>query len=175
MQFDRPLELEEPDVRQLMSHLGRRQIAYERFSRSPRGGSYQARVLLESMRSMVRALQLTVPFRTGSYQLENYLKAQLRTLADSVRDMPALEVTIEGHTDVRGARRFNRKLGLQRAQAVRAELLGAGVAANQVVARAYGVEGATYLNGDRGGYPFDRKVTIMFDLGEVVSWDSDDH
>lgn len=175
MHFDRPLEIEEPGVPRLMSHLNRRRLAYERFVDDSRGGSYQARMLFESIRSMMRRLQLTVPFRTGSYRLERYLIAQLRTLADGLKELPDLEITVEGHTDVRGARRFNRKLALERANAVRTVLLDAGVEHRRVIARAYGVEGATYPNGDRGGYPFDRKVIIMFDIAEGISWADCDH
>ncbi len=175
MQFDRPLELKEAGVGRLMSQLSQRQLAYERFSRRPRGGGYQARVLLESMHSMMRAIQLTVPFRTGSHRLEDYLVAQLRALAETLQDMPELRVVVEGHTDVRGARRFNRLLALRRARAVQSVLVDANIAEDRVIARAYGVEGATYPNGDRGGYAFDRRVIIMFDIGEEMTWNSEDH
>lgn len=171
MQLDRPLEPEEPGVDRLMNPLGRRQPACRRYSEIRGGGGYQARLLPNAVRLMMRALQLTVPFRTGSYRLENHLVAQLRMLASSLGELPDLNVIVEGHTDVRGARRFNRKLALERANAVRAVLVEAGVAENRIIARAFGVEGATYPNGDRGGYPFDRKALILFDIGEDVSWD----
>ena len=166
MQSEHTLELEDAGVGRLMTQLSQRHLAYRQFSRRPRGGGYQARVLLDSMHNMMRALQLAVPFRTGSHQLETYLVAQLHTLADSLREMPELRVIVEGHTDVRGARRFNRKLALHRAQAVRSVLVGANVAPERVTARAFGVEGANHPNGDRGGYPLDRKVIIMFDIEE---------
>lgn len=169
MNLEKTLELHPSGVSCLIDRLNQRRSAYERFARRPRGGGYQARVLLESMRDIVQALSLTVPFRTGSYQLEEHLLSELGTLARCLLAVPIINLTIEGHTDVRGARRFNRKLALQRARAVRDALHRQGVAGDRLVARAVGVEGATYPNGDRGGYPFDRKATIKFEIPEVTT------
>ena len=76
-------------------------------------------------------------------------------------------MNIEGHSDTRGGRRFNRKLALRRAWAVRDVFVANGVARERLEAGAVGAEEAIYRNGDRGGYPFDRRVIITFDVEEV--------
>ncbi|MDX1513726.1 MAG: OmpA family protein [Gammaproteobacteria bacterium] len=164
MRIDRSFELEKPVAGRVMSHLDRRRQAYERFASQRRAGRYQARALLDSIHEMLSALELVVPFRTGGDRLEPYLEAQLRTLADSLREMSAVSIIVEGHTDVRGARRFNRKLALSRARSVRDVLVGAGVEAKRVTALAHGVEAAAYPRGDRCGYAFDRKVIVKFEI-----------
>jgi outer membrane protein OmpA-like peptidoglycan-associated protein len=150
-----------------MSHLGQRQLALDRFASGPKGGGYQTRTLIDSMRNMVRALNISVLFRTGSYALEDHLRAQLERLAGSLRSIPAVSVNIEGHSDIRGGRRFNRKLALRRARAVRDVFVARGVVRGRLKAGAVGAEEAIYPNGDRSGYPFDRKVIITFNVEEV--------
>ncbi len=167
MRCNRTLEIRQPDVAHLMSHLGQRQLALDRFASDPKGGGYQVRALIESMRNMVRALNISVPFRTASHALENHLCVQLEGLAESLRSIPAVSVNIEGHSDTRGGRRFNRKLALRRAWAVRDVLVAEGVARERLEAGAVGAEEAIYPNGDRSGYPFDRRVIITFNVEEV--------
>jgi len=150
-----------------MSHLGQRQLALDRFASGPKGGGYQTRTLIDSMRNMVQALNISVPFRTGSHALEDHLRAQLERLAGPLKSIPAVSVNIEGHSDTRGGRRFNRKLALRRAWAVRDVFVAKGVARGRLEAGAVGAEEAIYPNGDRSGYPFDRKVIITFNVEEV--------
>ena len=170
MKCNRTLEIREPDVAHLMSNLGQRQLALNRFTSGPKGGGYQVRALIDSMRNMVRALNISVPFRTGSHALEDHLWIQLEGLAGSLRSIPAVSVNIKGHSDTRGGRRFNRKLALRRAWAVRDVLVAEGVARERLEAGAVGAEEAIYPNGDRGGYPFDRRVIITFNVEEAGVW-----
>jgi outer membrane protein OmpA-like peptidoglycan-associated protein len=164
---NRTLEIRQPDVAHLMSHLGQRQLALDRFASGPKGGGYQARTLIDSMRNMVRALNVSVPFRTACHTLEDHQRVQIERLAGSLRSIPVVSVNIEGHSDTRGGRRFNRKLALRRAWAVRDVFVANGVARERLEAGAVGAEEAMYRNGDRGGYPFDRRVIITFNVEEV--------
>ncbi len=148
---------------QLASDLGSRQAALDRFSGNGIG-RYQAREITDSMREMVKSVKVTVPFRTASHALEISLKSELVKLADALRNIPVVSIDIEAHTDVRGSRRFNRKLAFERARAVRHVFLSRGVPLRRITARAVGVEGAVYPKGDRGGYPFDRQVIVRFDI-----------
>jgi outer membrane protein OmpA-like peptidoglycan-associated protein len=50
-------------------------------------------------------------------------------------------IVLEGHTDPRGSRAYNRDLGLRRALTVKRELAEAGVPDRQIVIAAYGEEG----------------------------------
>ena len=165
MNSNRTICLGENGLARLACDLGSRQAALDRF-RSNGGGSYQARAMAESMRQMVEAVRVTVPFRTGSHVLEVQLKQELVTLADALRDIPSVNIDIEAHTDVRGSRRFNRKLAFERARAVRHVFLCRGVPLRRITARAVGVEGAVYAKGDRGGYAFDRATIVRFEIEE---------
>lgn len=160
------LYLGETRLVQLTSELGSRQAALDRFSGNG-NGRYQAREIADSMREMVKSVKVTVPFRTGSHALEINLRTELVKLAEALKNIPAVSVDIEAHTDVRGSRRFNRKLAFERARAVRHVFLSGGVPLRRITARAVGIEGAVYPKGDRGGYPFDRQVIVRFDIQEI--------
>jgi peptidoglycan-associated lipoprotein len=63
-------------------------------------------------------------------------------------------ITVEGFADPAGSRSYNRKLGMQRANAVRDFLVSSGLAADQVRAVSYGedsnrqvVKGASHARG----------------------------
>lgn len=163
---NRTLCLGETGFAHLACDLGSRQAALDRIN--GKGNSrYQARVMIESMREIVKTVKIAVPFRTGSHALEVHLRRELTKLADVLRNIPAVSIDIEAHTDVRGSRRFNRKLAFERARCVRRVFLSRGVALKRITARAVGVEGALYPKGDRGGYAFDRQTLVRFGIEET--------
>jgi peptidoglycan-associated lipoprotein len=75
-------------------------------------------------------------------------KAEIRADAAPVLDAqsawlqryPAVRVRIEGNCDERGTREYNFALGARRAEAVRAYLVGHGVAAGRITTISYGKE-----------------------------------
>ena len=162
----RTLSLGECRLNRLACDLTSRQAAIERLSQNNIGG-YQARAIADSMREMVKTVRIAVPFRTGSHDLEAHLKRELIRLADTLKNLPVVTIEIEAHTDIRGSRRFNRKLSFERARAVRHVFLSRGVPLRRITARAVGVDGAVYPKGDRGGYPFDRQAIVSFDIEEA--------
>lgn len=166
MNSNRTFCLGEAQLSQLACDLGSRQSAMDRLSGNGIG-RYQARTIAQSMRKMVETVNVTVPFRTGSYALERHVRRELVKLADTLRSIPVVHIDIEAHTDGRGSRRFNRKLAFERARAVRQVFLSRGVPLKRITARAVGAEGALYPKGDRGGYAFDRKAMISFDVEEI--------
>lgn len=163
--WNHTLCLGESRLTQVARDLGSRRAALDRFSGNGNGG-YQARAIATSVREIVQALKITVPFRTGSHALEAHLKRELIELADVLRELPVVNIAIEAHTDIRGGRRFNRKLAFERARAVRHVFLSRGIPLKRITARAVGVDGALYPKGDRGGYPFDRQAIVSFDIEE---------
>jgi outer membrane protein OmpA-like peptidoglycan-associated protein len=69
-------------------------------------------------------------------------------------------VEIEGHTDAKGFRRYNKKLSLQRAKAVRAYLIKHGVPASQMIVRGFGEHKPAASNRSRQGRAKNRRVVV---------------
>ena len=130
--------------------------------------SYQAQALRRSMHAITDGLSVSIPFRTGSWSTEPHLETHLRALARALVDIPCLQMKLEGFADTRGSRRFNHKLSLRRVYAVWTVLAGEGLPIERVRLEACGDRGALYVDGDRGGYCFDRRVVISFALGGLV-------
>lgn len=129
--------------------------------------TYQVQALRRSMHAITDGLSVSIPFRTGSWHLEPHLEAHLRALAGTLADIPCLQVKLEGYADTRGARRFNHKLSMRRVYAVWTVLARDGLPIERMRLKAHGDRGVLYPKGDRGGYPFDRRVVISFTLGGV--------
>lgn len=63
-------------------------------------------------------VQSTVTFAFNSAQLDGPAQAVLRQQASWIRQFPEVRFRVYGHTDAVGSNRYNKSLGLQRAQAV---------------------------------------------------------
>jgi peptidoglycan-associated lipoprotein len=76
---------------------------------------------------------------------------------------PDARVTLEGHTDERGAREYNIALGNRRAQAVRRMLMFHGVADRQVTTVSYGEEKPVALGQNEEAWSRNRRVEIAYE------------
>ena len=87
-----------------------------------------------------------------------------RDIADAVADVlrryPALRVRVGGHTDAVGSDAFNLRLSQDRAQAVVDYLVGAGVAADRLVAVGYGEREPIASNDTETGRALNRRVAF---------------
>ncbi|MBI5546862.1 MAG: OmpA family protein [Deltaproteobacteria bacterium] len=84
-------------------------------------------------------LDQMVFFETGSTALDTIALATLRSVAHAMLTRPgAAAVVITGHADDRGAEDLNLQLSLARAEAVKAMLVDAGVAAERLQTRGVG-------------------------------------
>ncbi len=129
--------------------------------------SYQVQALRRSMHAITDGLTVSIPFRTGGWSIEPHLETHLCALARALMDIPCLQAKLEGFADTRGGRRFNRKLSMRRVYAVWTMLARGGLPIERMCLKAHGDSGARYAKGDRGGFPFDRRVAISFTLGGV--------
>ena len=80
----------------------------------------------------------TVLFRVGRAELLPQAGPALARLAAALRGRPALRLRIAGHTDRVGEPDKNQALSEQRAAAVKAYLVRAGIAAERLSAVGYG-------------------------------------
>lgn len=114
-------------------------------------------------------------FAFNSADLNDQDKPALQNFAETISKYhPNVLITVEGFADPAGSRIYNRKLGMERAKAVRDFLVSSGINASQVRAVSYGadtnrqvVKGASH---DRGAD--NRRVSLTVDstgAGAVAS------
>ena len=79
-------------------------------------------------------VQSTVTFEFNSAQLDGNAQAVLRQQASWIRQFPEVRFRVYGHTDAVGSNRYNKALGLRRAQAVVAYLTTQGISRSRLEA-----------------------------------------
>lgn len=79
----------------------------------------------------------TIAFRRGA-DLPQTALAEIAAIAGGLRDVPAAQVTVVGHTGTRGDPAANLQLGAERATAVRDALIEQGVAPDRLQTRSAG-------------------------------------
>jgi peptidoglycan-associated lipoprotein len=75
---------------------------------------------------------------------------------------PDVKVSVEGHTDERGAREYNIALGERRAQAVRRMLEFQGVSPQQITTVSYGEEKPAVEGHDESAWSMNRRVELVY-------------
>jgi outer membrane protein OmpA-like peptidoglycan-associated protein len=114
-----------------------------------------------------KGLTTTVYFRTGESDLPESNSNQLFELAQTLKDFPELQITMEGHAGIRGDGEFNQQLSESRVRAVQQILQDAGIPEQQIHCEAYGETEAMANNGDRENYIFYRRVSIHLSMGST--------
>lgn len=87
------------------------------------------------------------------------LSAHARYLARN----PAAKVRVEGHADERGSLEHNRRLGLSRAQNVRATLIGHGANSKQVTVKTYGETKPKLLGRNDEAWAENRRADVIYE------------
>jgi outer membrane protein OmpA-like peptidoglycan-associated protein len=111
-----------------------------------------------------RGLVLTlgdVLFDTGKATLKPGADSTMDRLSSFLEKSPDRSVTIEGHTDSTGSDDFNQTLSENRANAVKASLVGKGVPAQRIVAVGKGEGVPVASNDNPGGRQQNRRVEII--------------
>ena len=103
-------------------------------------------------------LKQKIFFATGKAKIRRKSYKLLDEVATALSESESITVTIEGHTDSRGSKRFNKKLSQKRANAVKAYLEKKGVAASRMEAIGYGPEKPIASNKTRRGRDKNRRV-----------------
>lgn len=109
-------------------------------------------------------LELDEPvfFKTGSAQIEARSRALLNALAEAVKSLaPGTVVSVEGHTDDRGARAANRRLSFGRAEAVVRHLVKQGVPAARLRSVGHGPDRPLTTNDTAEGRAKNRRVELL--------------
>jgi outer membrane protein OmpA-like peptidoglycan-associated protein len=123
----------------------------------------QLNIILET-RESARGLIVNmsdVLFDSGKATLRPGAREKLAKVAGIVLAYPGLNLEIEGHTDSVGAADYNQDLSERRANAVRAFLVGEGIAPASVVARGFGKTEPVATNGTAAGRQRNRRVELV--------------
>ena len=87
---------------------------------------------------IVKKTQDNLNFESGKDVILPSSYASLDELATYLNGIPALELTIEGHTDSQGDEDYNQKLSENRANSVKKYLVNKGIAENRIKAVGFG-------------------------------------
>ncbi|MCX8038768.1 MAG: peptidoglycan-associated lipoprotein Pal [Candidatus Sumerlaeia bacterium] len=108
--------------------------------------------------SVVQPALRTVYFDYDSAQLREDAKEILRENARWLQEHPQVEVQVQGHCDERGTVEYNFNLGQRRADAVKAFLVGLGVAPNRIHTISYGKERPAVLGHNEDAWRLNRRA-----------------
>jgi len=110
------------------------------------------------------ALDMLVNFELDSAQLTEPAKQNLAVFAQMMADrrLKASDFTVEGYTDARGTDQYNDELSRERADAVKAYLIGLGVDPERLTAVGFG---KTHPRVEDPMAPENRRVELRIDLG----------
>ncbi len=86
----------------------------------------------------------------------------LEAHAGFLADHPGQEITVEGHTDERGAREYNLALGERRAEAVKRVLVLQGAGEDQIEVVSYGEESPAAEGSDEEAYQQNRRAELVY-------------
>jgi outer membrane protein OmpA-like peptidoglycan-associated protein len=117
---------------------------------------------------LAHGLEIEVGFRTDSAVLPEGSLDALDALAGLLKTVPQLEVRLDGYADPRGDERHNFQLSAARAEAVRDQLVAAGVSADRIHVTAHGAPGTLVpgAEADPDGWALQRRVSIRLESAE---------
>jgi peptidoglycan-associated lipoprotein len=99
-----------------------------------------------------------VLFDYDSFQIKPAEIAKIEKVAEYLKTNSRTRLVVEGHCDERGSREYNLALGEQRAGAVRAHLVGVGIAPERIQTKSYGKEKPANQGHDEKAWSENRRV-----------------
>jgi outer membrane protein OmpA-like peptidoglycan-associated protein len=102
-----------------------------------------------------------VYFDNNQATLRPDARARLDAIAETLKAWGDVKVEVAGHTDSRASEAHNLALSQRRAEAVREYLIGKGIAAERLIARAYGATQPVADNDSETGRAKNRRVELV--------------
>ncbi|WP_437618906.1 OmpA family protein [Sorangium sp. So ce1151] len=115
----------------------------------------------EEKRGVVITLSGAVLFASGKSELLPIAKEKINQVATMLKDQGSPPLRIEGHTDSTGSAQANRKLSLDRADAVKTHLISAGLPADKIATVGHGPDRPVADNSSAEGRANNRRVEII--------------
>lgn len=104
-----------------------------------------------------------VNFDFNKRSLNKRGKEKVREVAELLKREGPVEVVLEGNTDKRGTEDYNQKLGLGRAESVKAELARQGVPGQKMKTISYGETRPLFNEDEEWAYAANRRVAVRVD------------
>lgn len=101
-----------------------------------------------------------VNFDFNKRTLNKLGKAKAVEVAAMLKDEGAVSVVLEGNTDSRGSEGYNDKLGMDRAKAVKSELVRLGVSQDTLTTVSFGESRPLFNEKEEWAYAANRRVTV---------------
>ncbi len=105
-----------------------------------------------------------ITFDSGAATIRNSSRGVLDGVAATLKEFPSVRLEITGHTDDQGSRDGNIALSAQRAEAVKAYLVGQGVDGGRITTRGVGPDTPIAGNETKAGRAINRR--IEFDVAD---------
>lgn len=102
-----------------------------------------------------------VNFDFNKRTLNQLGKGRVKQISQMLNDSPNLKVVLQGHTDYKGSDKYNEKLGLDRAESVRQELIGLGVGADRLSTVTFGETQPVYNEDTDWARAVNRRVEVQ--------------
>jgi OmpA-OmpF porin, OOP family len=109
----------------------------------------------------IRAATFTLNFVEGSDELTEASEAALEGVFADLKQRTVVDILVVGHTDAVGTHAFNDALARQRAETIRAALIGRGIAPGDIVAVGRGKRELLIPTPDGVAEPRNRRVEIV--------------
>jgi len=106
-----------------------------------------------------------VNFDFDKRSLNNLGRGRARQIADSLKGSGAVKIVLEGHADYMGSDEYNMKLGMDRANAVRAALIEDGVDAARLATVSFGESRPLYPEQSDWARAMNRRVHVAMGDG----------
>jgi outer membrane protein OmpA-like peptidoglycan-associated protein len=95
-------------------------------------------------------------------------KTNLNKLVTVLNGYPDTDIELQGHTDSKGSEAYNRRLSVQRANAVSSYLSGEGIRGSRVSIRGFGEDVPKYDNNTESGRSNNRRVEFLITANEKM-------
>ena len=104
-----------------------------------------------------------VNFDFNKRTLNQLGRGRVQQIAQMLSESPNLKVVLQGHTDYKGTNKYNEKLGLDRAESVRQELIALGVPADRLSTVTFGETQPVYTEDTDWARAVNRRVEVQAD------------
>lgn len=105
-------------------------------------------------------IQFILYFRHDSSELTESSRGELKEILRTIRERYPVDVSVVGHTDTVGDKRYNYQLSLRRARAVASMLKAAGVDPSTLDITSHGKDNPLVPTGDQVSEPRNRRVEV---------------